>query len=123
MSDDEARIVEAIRDLLDCNRSAPHVLLESDKLLEGAIEQLLAGQRVVDILHASPVSSQRRATQETLDRVNSARRNLRNKVIEVCLEEGMLPGQIAEVWGVSRQRIDQHVQVIKRSSMYGASES
>ena len=102
--------------MLDANRSAGDVLGEANGALEAMLGQLLAGQRTVDLLRTSPVSSQRQATQDALDRITAARRQLRRTLTEVCLEEGMSSGQIAEIWGVSRQRIDKHVQEIRRSS-------
>lgn len=113
-ADDRIRIIEGIRELLEANHAAREALLEGDRVLSGAIDKLLAGQRVVDVLRSTPVDSQRRATQGALDRMNVARHELRLEVIEICLDEAMLPGQIAAIWGVSRQRIDRYVQEIRR---------
>jgi len=114
--DAETEILEAMLELLEASRAAREALSEGDVALVRAIDRMLAGQRAVDILRSSPVSSQRQATQEALDRFNIARHKFRRKIIEMCLEQGMLPGQMGKIWGVSRQRIDRYVQEIRRCS-------
>jgi hypothetical protein len=112
----EIQIVEAMRHLLVANRAAREAMLMCDELLEGGIERIIAGERIADVVRSTPAGSQRQATQDSLERVNLARQDLRLRVIAACLDQGMLPGQIAEAWGVSRQRIDHYVQRIKRAS-------
>ena len=49
-----------------------------------------------------------------LDRLMAARHAFRLHVIAACIDGGMTPRQIAEEWGMSRQRVDQFVQKAKR---------
>ncbi len=47
--------------------------------------------------------------------MNTGRHQLRLTVIAACIEAGMTPREIAEQWDISRQRVDQFVQKLKRA--------
>ena len=109
------QIVEVMRELVEAQREARATLVANEELLLQGIAALEAGGDVVATLHASPANAQRRSTQAVLDRIMHARHQFRLHLIGVCRDAGMTPREIAEEWGISRQRVDQFVQEYKRS--------
>ena len=116
MDDSNERIVSAIRALIDANRNVRTVLTKAEELLAQGADRLAAGERPTEVLATTPASWQRQSTQEALDAAAAARHHLRLQMIAACMADGMTPRQIAEAWGVSRQRADRFVQQIKRGS-------
>lgn len=116
MADQDGPNVDALQDLTDANRVAREVMVEAEELLSRGIEQIRAGVKVTDAVRTEPVSSQRLSTREAMERVEVARNELRLLVIAECVKEGMVPREVAELWGMSRQRADQYVQQIRRAS-------
>jgi len=113
--DSTARVLDVLEELLDATRSARSALAVNEELLVQSISALRSGGEIADMMRTEPIGDQRQATQDALDRVNAARHQLRLTVIAACIEAGMTPREIAEEWDVSRQRVDQFVQKLKRT--------
>ena len=113
-------IVVAMRSLIEANRNVRTVLARAEELLAQGVARLEAGERPTEILATVPASAQRQATQDALDGAAAARHELRLQMIAACLADGMTPRQIADAWGVSRQRADRFVQEIRRGSDDGS---
>jgi hypothetical protein len=108
--------VEALRGLRDAARSAQAAMVETERLATVGIERLEAGMRVADLIRASTASEDRQTVQGALDEVVEARHRFRLAAIAACMADGMAPREIAEAWGISRQRVDQFVQENRRAS-------
>ncbi len=67
-----------------------------------------------DAIKAIPLSSRREATQGAFKRMVEARHELRLQAIGVCSDEGMSMREIAEIWGVSRQRVAQSLAELRQ---------
>lgn len=115
MLDSTARVLDVLEELLEATRSARSALSVNEELIVQSISALRSGGEITDLVHAEPIGDQRQATQEALDRVNTGRHQLRLTVIAACIEAGMTPREIAEQWDISRQRVDQFVQKLKRA--------
>ncbi len=116
MADGDAQIIEAIERLIEANRAARQVMVAGEEILRQGIERLRAGERISETLgHESP-GTQRQATQDAHHRIDEARHDLRLLLIQRCLDEGMRAWEIAEAWGMSRQRIDRYIQEIKKGA-------
>ena len=115
---DEAtqRVIVSMRGLIEANRNARVVMTQAEQVLVAGIQQLESGVGIVDALKASSVASQRHDTQEALEVASAARHDLRLQIMAVCLEEGLTPREIAELWGISRQRADRFVQELKKGT-------
>ncbi len=116
VDDITVRVIGVLEELLEATRAAGRALAVNEELIAQAIGTLRTGGQVADILHTEPVGEQRLTTQAALDRVNAARHQLRLSVIDACIQAGMTPRQIAEEWDMSRQRVDQFVQELKKAS-------
>jgi len=116
MRDADSRIIEAIEDLIEANRAARQVMCSAEAILQEGIERLRAGEQISKTLAEGSTGSQRQATQEANERIADARHTLRLVLIGRCLDEGMRSWEIADAWGMSRQRVDRYIQEIKRGS-------
>ena len=116
MRDADSRIIESVEDLIEANRAARQVMRAGEEILRQGIERLRAGQKISETLADVSAGSQRQATQEANERIADARHTLRVVLIGRCLDEGMRPWEIADAWGMSRQRVDRYIQEIKRGS-------
>ena len=116
MTESTERIIEVMESLVAAQRDARDTLAANEAMLRRGIEALRSGTGVLEALGATPVGPQRKATQDVLDRVMAARHSFRLHLITACIEGGMTPRQIAEEWGMSRQRVDQFVQEAKRGT-------
>ena len=114
MRDADSRIIEAIEDLIEANRAAREVMRSGEEILQQGIERLRAGQKIREALADVSAGSQRQATQEANERIADARHTVRLVLIGRCLDEGMRTWDIADAWGMSRQRVDRYVQEMKR---------
>jgi len=109
------QIVAAVQELLDANRETRAALAASEDVLVHGLEVLGSGEDLVGILRSIPVRAYRQTTQETLDRIGVARHRLRVLLIAACVDAGMTPREIAEEWGLSRQRVDQFLQEFRKA--------
>jgi hypothetical protein len=107
MDEEHAQVVDAIRHLIEANDRARVQLDETTALLRSGIDHLEAGGGIVQALHALPIAERRKATQDAIHDVVQARHQLRLRAISTCTRHGIAPAQIAEIWGVSRQRVVQ----------------
>ena len=114
MGDGDAQIIEAIEKLIEANRAARQVMLSGEQILQQGIERLRAGERISDTVGSESPGDQRQATQDAYHRIDEARHDLRLLLIQRCLDEGMRAWEIAQAWGMSRQRIDRYIQEIKK---------
>jgi hypothetical protein len=112
----EEEIILAIQELIEANREARRVMLAGERILARGIERIRAGERVTETLGHTPAGPQRQATQDANHRIEAARHRVRLLLIGQCLHEGMRPWEIADAWGMSRQRVDRYIQEIKRAS-------
>ena len=103
-----------MRKLILANTEARAVMAGGDVLLEKAIVALEGGAKVTDTLRYSSADLQRQVHQDAMERIMSARRELRLEVVDACVAAGFPRGTIAEWWGISRQRVDQMVQAGRR---------
>jgi hypothetical protein len=110
------QIVEAVQGLLDATRGARAALDATEDVLVHGLEVLDTGAELVDVIHSLPVRAQRQSTQDAVEQVNLARHRLRVLLFAACVDAGMTPRDIAEEWGVSRQRVDQFVQEFRKTS-------
>ena len=108
------QLIEVMEALVAAQQDARATLATNEELLRQGIDALRSGADVQEALAATPAGAQRQVTQEVLDRLMAARHTFRLHVIAACVECGMTPRQIAEEWGMSRQRVDQFVQEAKR---------
>jgi len=95
--------------LIDANDQARAQIDATNALLRCGIDQLVHGGRVIEALKVLPVASGRKAGRDAFQRVVKARHRLRLGAIASCADEGMGPVQIAEIWGVSRQRVARYI--------------
>jgi hypothetical protein len=109
------RNVEVIQDVVDASRHARKVFEGVEDLLNSAIDRLRDGESVVDLVKESRISTERALVQEALEQLNSARHRFRLRVVGACIEAGMMPREVAEWWGISRQRVDQFIQEYRRN--------
>jgi CHASE2 domain-containing sensor protein len=116
VTDPEARVVEAMRALIDADRETRSVLVDVEQALERAIEALESGATVTDTLRTSSAAPQRRAMEDAFTRLVAARHEFRLRVISVCRDDGVRPWEIAKWWGISRQRVDRYIQELKKRS-------
>jgi hypothetical protein len=107
--------IAAMQDLVDASRRARQVLAGMDDVLEDGIRRLRAGTPVPLVMRGMPASTQRQDVQDAIDRINTSRHRFRLHAIAACVDDGMTPREIADVWGISRQRIDQFIQEYRRS--------
>ena len=114
MTDEEARIVDAIHALIEANDRAREQIDATNALLRCGIDQLQAGTGVIEALKVLPVASRRQSTQDAFQLVVTMRHRLRLQAIGACTTAGMSPAQIAEIWGVSRQRVAQCVAELQK---------
>lgn len=117
MTDDEIQIVDAIRDLIDANHRARTELDSTNALLRRGIDHLEAGGGVVEALSALPIAARRHATQDSFEQVIKARHQLRIWAITACTRQGISAGKVAEIWGVSRQRVVQCLADAKKQGL------
>ena len=114
MEDVRDAIVVAIHELMDANSAAQEALAEGNTVLQCGLDFLRSGGGVTEALQTLPISLRREATQGALKRSVDARHELRLLAIAVCVDEGMPTADIAELWGMSRQRVGQCVRELKR---------
>ena len=114
MEEATQRIIDAMHSLIEANRHVRAVLTDAEEILHAGIAHLESGVDVMTALRMAPTSAQRHSTQEALEQARAARHELRLQVMAVCFDDGMTPREIAEQWGISRQRADRMVQEIKR---------
>jgi Trp operon repressor len=119
MDTDAERVIDAANELLEANRAAREVMEHAETVLVGGIERLKAGESITNALRALPTSDQRQSTQEAMERLTVARHQVRLLVIAACLKEDMTPREIADQWGISRQRADRFVQEIRKGPADG----
>ena len=115
MEETSEGLIEAIQGVAVASRDARRVLEGVEDLLESAIDRLRDGGAVVDLVKETRFSSERELVQEALERLNSARHRFRLRVVGECIEAGMTPREVAEWWGISRQRVDQFIQEYRRN--------
>jgi hypothetical protein len=116
MGDGDAQIIEAIEELIEANRAARQVMLDGERILQQGIERLRAGERISETVAYEVPGGQRQATQDAYHRIDEARHGLRLLLIRRCLDEGMRAWEIAQAWGMSRQRIDRYIQEMKKGT-------
>jgi hypothetical protein len=114
MESDVQRVIDAANELMEANRAARRVMEHAESVLIDGIERLHAGESITNALRALPTSDQRQSTQSAMERVTEARHQVRLLVMAACLQEGMTPREIADQWGISRQRADRFVQEIRK---------
>jgi hypothetical protein len=117
VDDGDERIIEAIEELIDANRAARQVMITGEEVLQRGIERLRAGEKITETLSYTSAGTQRGATQEANQRIAVARHRLRVLLIGRCLDEGMRPWEIANAWGMSRQRVDRYIQEMRKASV------
>ncbi len=103
-----------MRELIQANEAAQGVMAEGNALLSRAVAALESGAKVTDTLRYSRADVQRQVAQDAVKRVIEARHELRLEVIAACEEAGVPRSVIATWWGISRQRVDQMAQELKR---------
>jgi DNA-binding CsgD family transcriptional regulator len=116
MTQGEAEIVDAIYELIEANNRARDQIDATNALLHCGIDQLVDGGGVIESLKSLPVAARRRSTQDAFQRVVKARHGLRLRAIAACAAEGMSSGEIAEIWGVSRQRVGQYISKLQKTT-------
>jgi predicted transcriptional regulator len=109
------QITEAVQELLDANRGTRSALEASEGVLVQGLELLGSGRDLVTILRSIPVGAYRQTTQVNSDRMAAARHRLRVLVIAACVDAGLTPREIADEWGMSRQRVDQFLQEYRKT--------
>lgn len=108
--------LEALRGLQDAARSVQRAMAETERLAGVGIAQLESGVSVAGLIRASTATEDRQTVQGAIDEVVAARHRFRLVAIAACMEGGMTPREIAEAWGISRQRVDQFVQESRRTA-------
>ncbi len=114
MEETSERLIEAMQDVADASRHARKVFEGVEVLLESAIVGLRDGGAVAALVQESRISTERELVQEALERLNTARHRFRLRVVGACIESGMTPREVADWWGISRQRVDQFIQEYRR---------
>ena len=114
MEETSDRLIEAIQGVTDASRHARKVFEGVEGLLDSAVERLRNGGAVVDLVKESRISTERELVQEALEGLNTARHRFRLRTVGACIEAGMTPREVAEWWGISRQRVDQFIQEYRR---------
>jgi len=113
VDDAKYRIVAAMRNMVEATLAAVEALEADNAQMLRGIEFLESGGGVTEGLKAFPIARRREDTLRALTRTNDARHELRLLAIALCVDEGMPPAVIADIWGVSRQRIGQYIREIK----------
>ena len=109
------QVAAAVQELLDANRRTRATLEASEAVLVHGLEVLGSDGDLMTILRSIPVGEYRQMTQENSDRINLARHRLRVLVIAACVDAGLTPREIAEEWGMSRQRVDQFLREYRKA--------
>jgi Homeodomain-like domain len=109
------QIVEAVQAVVDASRHARKVFEGVEDLLNSAIDRLRDDGSVVDLVKESNISTERALVQDALEELNGARHRFRLRVVGACIEAGMTPREVADWWGISRQRVDQFIQEYRRN--------
>jgi hypothetical protein len=78
------------------------------------VELVESGRPFTDGLRSFPVARRREATQTGIENLIRARHEFRLAFMERSIEDGLGPRELGEIWGVSRQRIDQYLQELKK---------
>ena len=115
-------LVAAMQALIDAHVRGRESMERADVLLRFGIEQLEAGADVMETLARAPRASEREATQAAFKRIIDGRHTLRLEILTVCLDLGMKPGEIAEVWGISRQRVTKYIRELETKQATERSE-
>jgi len=106
--------VDALRELREATRAAQQAMFDTEQLADLGIERLESGMQVSDLIRTSTASQDRQTVQVAIDAIVDARHRFRLAAIIACLDGGMPPREIAEAWGISRQRVDQFIQEARR---------
>jgi len=91
-------------------------MIETERLATLGIERLEAGLDVADLIRQSTASQDRQTVQDAIDGIVDARHRFRLAAITACVDDGMAPREIAEAWGISRQRVDQFIQEARKGA-------
>jgi len=106
--------VVALQDIVEAARAAAKAMQDIEQLAERGIERLGGGMRVADLIRTSTADQDRQSLQGAIDAIVDARHRFRLVAITACVDDGMAPKEIAEAWGISRQRVDQFIQEARR---------
>jgi len=116
VQDSARKTLEALRQLLEATRAARQAMVETEQLAALGIERLESGLLVADLIRSSTADQDRQTVQDAIDGIVDARHRFRLAAIDACLDDGMTPREIAEAWGISRQRVDQFIQENRRTA-------
>ena len=109
-------MLEAIREFLEASRGARREMVEYEEALVRGVAALEGGMSVMDALRSTPAREERRATQEAMNRLATARHRFRLLLIAACVEDGMNAREVSELWGFSRQRAQLLIQEARASA-------
>jgi hypothetical protein len=110
-----SEVVSALRRLVDANEDACRALTRANSYLIESIGRIEAGEDVQATLLPSMADPLRADTKAAIEDIVSARHVLRLQVVAACTAAGTPPREIAKHWNVSRQRVDQFIQELRRT--------
>jgi hypothetical protein len=114
MTHSDEDIGAALREVIRCSEVARRELEATEDALRHALAYVEEGGSVTAGLRSFPVATRREATQSGIEQMVKSRHDLRLAVIALATADGIGPRELSEIWGVSRQRIDQYLQELKK---------
>jgi hypothetical protein len=90
------RLLEALTELRRCTRL-------TEESIRGALKQSQQGKELAAVVSAAGPASLRKAMNDSLKGVEEARHEMRRIVFATALDEGTSIGELARLFGFSRQ--------------------
>jgi hypothetical protein len=97
------KVIADVEALIGATDAAVRHLQANKRALRRAIRMLSDGSDIATTLAATRAADVRQGANEVLGALETARHNSRLSVFAAGLDEGMTIGELARVWGFSRQ--------------------
>ncbi|HXY45253.1 MAG TPA: hypothetical protein VEH29_13775 [Acidimicrobiales bacterium] len=105
MEPERTAVVERMEVVVKASKDARQALCEAETAIEQFARHLANGSSVRDAFTALRVGDLRKALQDHLEALERARLESRRAVIALGLSEGSSLGELARLWGLSRQLV------------------
>jgi hypothetical protein len=97
--------VKALEGVIEASISARQALRQSETVLRRLQRRIEKGLSVAEAFAGLGMADSRRATFDSINALEHARREARRALIALGMSEGLSLGQMARQWGVSRQLV------------------
>jgi len=106
MEKERTVIVERIAVVIEASNKARRALREAETVYERFAHRIQNGSSVHDAFTTLRVGELRRDVHDNLEALEQARFETRQAIIALGVSEGLSPGELARMWGLSRQLIN-----------------